>query len=76
MSDIQLISTKDLIDEVMNRFDHAVFSGMRVGSQGRDSYTARRWLGNKATCSGLCSQLQYVINKVSDDTEEKCAELP
>lgn len=76
MPDIQLIPTDDLIIEILNRFDHSVFTGMRVGLHGGDCYTARRWKGNKATCSGLCSQAQYMINKVADDTEEKLENLP
>lgn len=48
---LELIETDKLIDELMNRFDHAVFAGMKVKAD--DQY--ERWFktGNLRTCQGL-----------------------
>ncbi len=49
---LELIETKRLIDELLRRFDHAVFAGMKVQS---DESTYERWVktGNSRTCQGL-----------------------
>jgi hypothetical protein len=73
MSDeLKLISTDDLIHEIMDRFDHAVFSGIQIGVRSKDDYlTIRKWFGNSATAAGLCSQLQHAINCDSDSKAER-----
>lgn len=49
---LELIETDQLLDELMNRFDHAVFAGMKVK---QDESTYERWqkTGNLRTCQGL-----------------------
>lgn len=49
---IELIETDRLIDELMRRFDHAVFAGMKVQAE-ESQY--ERWFktGNLRTCQGL-----------------------
>lgn len=61
--DLQLLPTDDLINALIARFDHAVFSGMKTGLNDGKHLTLRRWTGNSATCSGLCSQLDFRINE-------------
>ena len=77
MSDIKLITTDDLIKELLNRFDHAVFAGCRVKELGKgvdgtkgDIQTLRRWFGNSYTCAGLSSSLQRTILKDFSDRED------
>ena len=68
MDDIKFLPSDKLIIELLSRYDHAIFSGMKIGiNKENDCLTARKWVGNSATCSGLCSQMQYRINKTNDD---------
>ena len=72
MSDITLISTRDLVEELLDRFDHAVFAGIKVVSTKEVSpiQTFRRWVGNSYTCSGICAGLNQTILKDFSDREE------
>ena len=60
---LELADTTDLLDEVFKRFDHAVFSGMKVRPDGRPEsvdgqiYEKRRTMGNTRVCQGLCFDL-------------------
>jgi len=49
---LELIETDKLIDELMNRFDHAIFAGMKVQAE-ESQY--ERWFktGDLRTCQGL-----------------------
>ena len=76
---LKLISNDDLIKELLNRFDHAVFAGVRVKNPGNfngvdeakgDIQTIRRWFGNSYTCAGLCSSLTRTILNDYSDREE------
>lgn len=49
---IELISTEDLISEIMRRFNHSVFVG-RIDRTANDRIIIRRWQGDVHTCSGL-----------------------
>lgn len=64
MGELSLIQTDDLITESMNRHEHAIFAGMLTGIVGKKQYlVCIKWVGNSATCVGLCSQLECAINK-------------
>lgn len=57
---LELIKTDDLLTEVLNRFDHAVFAGMRVQTGGVDEPLGGmiencRNKGNPRTCQGLAT---------------------
>lgn len=69
MSELTLHSTKDLIGELVSRFDHVVFSGVKVLDTARtNSLNVRKFYGNHIVCAGLCTQLTGLIN---EDYEEK-----
>ena len=60
---LELASTDDLLDEVFQRFDHAVFAGMKVRPDGKPEspdgqiYEKKKSRGNTRTCQGLCFAL-------------------
>lgn len=49
---LELIETDALIDELMRRFDHAVFAGMKV-KEHESNYERWAKTGNLRTCQGL-----------------------
>lgn len=58
--DLSLVPIQDLYEEILGRFDHAVFMGIKVGKD--DSSYSRRWKGNHHMAMGLCSDLINEIN--------------
>ena len=51
-----------LIDELLNRYDHCIFSGIKVLNERRgDSTNIRRFHGNHVVCAGMCTSLGHVI---------------
>lgn len=69
--DIGLVPTKDLLDEIFSRFDHAIFSGMRVQNDSSIDNLGR-WNGNSFACAGLAAAAQI---KCLNDFEEKSRPL-
>ena len=63
MTNLSLVSIEDIVDELKNRYDHFVFSGIKELDKDRNGrlFTERKWHGNSAACCGLCHQLQQVI---------------
>lgn len=57
MNDLELVSTDDLLDEIMKRFDHVVFIGRKDGAEEPNVYH-RRWAGDYHTCIGLSHDMQ------------------
>lgn len=76
MDNICLVSTDDLLKELLHRFDHAVFAGVQV--KGTEEVgpidTIRRWYGNSYTCAGLCASLSTSILKDFSDRETEVEE--
>lgn len=72
MNDIKLIPTGDLLEELMLRYDHAIFSGIRCVKSSTDqgNFYQSKWTGNCATCMGLAARMEYVINKDHFDESE------
>ena len=59
MEDLELIETKVLIDELLNRFDHSAFIGMKAGIKGEESHEYEKaWLGNAHTIAGLLDDVK------------------
>lgn len=50
---LELIETPALLDELMNRFQHAVFGGLKVNEMSEVQYECWRKVGNDRTCQGL-----------------------
>lgn len=52
MTDLEFISTDELLDELTRRFDHAVFSGSKEVDGLREA-TNVQWRGDTLKCLGL-----------------------
>jgi hypothetical protein len=50
---LELIETQALIDELLARFNHAVFAGLKVNEAMETQYEVRQSVGNQRTCQGL-----------------------
>jgi hypothetical protein len=59
--DLELVATEDLIKELLNRHDHAVFGSMKIGEAPNQSRYAWRWKGNSHTCAGIGMHLAKTI---------------
>lgn len=68
MSELAFHETDDIIQELLDRFDHAVFAGVHVGIEGgaTDQYF-RRYRGSYAYAHWLCGLL---LKLVGDDFHE------
>jgi hypothetical protein len=67
MNGLELATTDELINELMSRFEHAVFCGMKLPTEDWQNIN-RKWKGNSHTCAGLGFQ---VARTVLDDFEER-----
>jgi hypothetical protein len=63
MENIKLASTDDLLDELFARFDHAVFTGMKITKANGEYLTFRKWQGNRAVGLGLMCTVQHLMAK-------------
>lgn len=62
MPELSLIPTKDLIEELLARHDHAMFVGMKVGIGHKDKYfMCRRWKGNEYIIRGMAFEFAHVV---------------
>jgi len=66
-------STEDLIDELLHRFDHAGFIGVRVAVAPKENQYVRRWVGNDHMVMGLCADLANVALAEHVEAEEPLA---
>lgn len=69
--DIEEFSTRDLLDELMKRHEHAVFAGM-LFREGNTLVRSRELKGNLITCSGLA---QWISNFAIDQDNKDCREF-
>lgn len=74
--DLSLVPTDDLLKEFINRFDHAVFMGIRLANDVTSKeecgiYSCREWVGNSYTCVGLCASLSRNILNRYDEKENE-----
>jgi len=61
--DIKLLSTEDLINELCDRHDAMVFSGIRFPDLKKPDYVCvRRWKGMLFLCHGLLNNLISLIS--------------
>ena len=58
---IELVPTQSLIEELMNRFDHVVISGIIDGGDPK-RFTHK---GNSRTCQGLATGLTFQIQNTA-----------
>ena len=61
-SELEFISTDDLIDELLNRHDHGAVVLMKTDAKPSMNLLLRRWCGNSHTIIGLMFDTsQYVM---------------
>ncbi len=64
-NDLELVSTEALLEELMRRVEHGIFSGLRItvnnGDGTGDNEAMHVWKGCSLTCAGLATELQYRI---------------
>lgn len=67
MEGLEFASDDELINELLGRFEHSVFCGIKTPL---DEYQVvfRRWKGNSATCAGLGFE---VARTTLNDFEER-----
>lgn len=58
--ELALVSSDDLINELLNRYDHAVFGAFEDLPDGKTCYISR-WKGNSGTAAGLCTKIMDSI---------------
>lgn len=70
MQDIELYSTDELLMELLHRFEHAVFCGLKLPVE-QEQAAVGQWHGNALTCVGLAQAIgQSAIRHCEfDDTE-------
>lgn len=63
---LDLVSTKDLIDAVMDRYDHAIFGGLnaRTKTERAGLYV---FVGDPWHCAGLCADVQRTVLDSADE---------
>jgi hypothetical protein len=63
MEDLSLVLTNDLIEALKNRYDHFIFSGIKLkSSQGKDWYHTE-FNSSYTICLGLCEVAKADILK-------------
>ena len=60
MSGITFCSTDDLLAELFNRYEHCIFTGLKLIDTEKLSLK-RKFKGNSDTCIGLAVKLQHFI---------------
>lgn len=64
MPELSEIPSKDLIEEILNRHDHALFVGMKIGIGHKDKYyMCRRWKGNDYIIRGIAFEFAHMVTK-------------
>lgn len=61
LRDISLYSTKELVKEILKRYDAAVFSGLRVFSEDRSAELHQNWAGQQDVCKKLADELSWEL---------------
>lgn len=65
--ELSFVDTDALVNELLGRYDHAIFTGLRFPKD-EEYVLHRRWKGNSATCIGLVGLLN---NAVTNHFEEE-----
>lgn len=71
--DLGLVQTSDLINELLGRYQHAVFAGIALMTTDGDfgvQHIRRKWKGNNVTCQGLCWTLANACDGDLNETSE------
>lgn len=68
--DLSLVHTRELIDELFNRFDFLVITGQRSDYKPGVDRTTRLWQGDSDMCAGLCARILYEIHDTGKQYEK------
>jgi hypothetical protein len=62
---LELVQTSRLIDELLGRYEHAIFAGLNVMVYGEngEQHVRRKWTGNSVTCQGLAWTLANAVDR-------------
>lgn len=59
-TDLTLVSTHELVDELLRRVDHGVITTVKILTE-QQMVVTRRWVGNSHTVVGLAADAQRCI---------------
>lgn len=69
--ELKLVSTQDLLDELLERCSPAVFIGTKYeGGYDAGWKSISKWQGNAATCFGLCHEAAFAIEHPNEDEDD------
>jgi len=74
MPDLTLISTSDLLDELMDRHDSSIFASFQNRTD-KEMWYMRRWQGGNIPCLGLARFIQRRIEEACDEMDV-CVDEP
>jgi len=69
--DLSLVTTKELLDALMGRFDHGIVCGMMVTNE-TNRVVVRKYVGDPMTACGLS---QWAIRLVMAEAEDGAGDL-
>lgn len=61
MSNLSLVQTNELLEELVRRHDAVVLTGIKFTKTNGEYITFRRYSGNRFMCNGLMSVLESMI---------------
>jgi len=61
LKELDIVSTPDLLEELMNRCSPAVFIGTKYEGIGENFQNFSNWKGNEATVFGMCFEMAFKI---------------
>ena len=68
---LDLVSTSDLLDAVLARFDHAIFGGMSARTIDETEQAGLQvFVGDPWFCAGLCADVSRTVLADADAYEE------
>lgn len=68
MSDLSLVSTDDMLDELKTRHDAMIFAAYQNRTD-KESWYIRRWDGGNIPCLGLSRFIQKRIEEACNDMD-------
>ena len=72
--DLAFFSTEDLVDELVKRFDHVIFAGLKVQGDELPYIIHRRQEGNHLTCIGLATSLATYLSIEHEEAGESAVD--
>ena len=72
-NDLQLIPTNDLLDELLDRFEHIIICGLQTKVESNnDTLFTKQYKGDFTFCRGLCNEMDsYLEREVAKLREDR-----